>query len=83
MANQMKADAVASQNAKMERMGVKVTTGDMGSDPGKGHVRPASDHTQGTIASPYADKYSAGDGKAKATMPPIKGPPSKMNLSKM
>ena len=45
--------------------GTKITTGDMGRDPGKGHTTPQVDGTLGTIASPYADEFNAGDGKAK------------------
>lgn len=80
MTNSMRAEAEASRDDKMRRMGLKVTTADLGDNEGEGHVLPALDGTQGTVPNTYADDYRDGD-KVKArqfkTVPPVGGSESK------
>lgn len=60
MANQMRRDAEKSRDDKMGRMGVKITTADLGDNPGVGHVMPAADGTQGEASGAYAKGYKRG-----------------------
>jgi len=58
MAHQMKRDADKSRDDKMRSM--KVTTADLGTDEGVGHVLPAADGTQGEASGGYAKGYKRG-----------------------
>lgn len=69
----MRDEAKRSYDDKLDRMGIKVTTADMGDDEGIGHAVPARDGTQGKAEGEYADAYQDGD-KVKSlvrkTVPP-------------
>jgi hypothetical protein len=62
MTNPMRAEAMASRNAKLRHMGLQVRTADEYDDRGIGHTGPAADGTQGTVPNTYADDYRSGDG---------------------
>ena len=58
MAYQMRGEADKSRADKMRSM--KITTADLGTDEGVGHVMPAADGTQGEASSGYAKGYKRG-----------------------
>lgn len=58
MAHSMRREADQSRADKMRSM--KITTADLGSDEGVGHVLPAADGTQGNASGQYAKGYKRG-----------------------
>jgi hypothetical protein len=58
MAHQMKGEADKSNADKMRSM--KITTADLGTDEGVGHVLPAADGTMGDAQAHYAKGYNRG-----------------------
>lgn len=58
--NQMRREAEKAHADKLERMGLKVRTADMGEDEGAGHVLPAEDGTQGKASGARAEGYKRG-----------------------
>lgn len=74
MTNSMRAEANASRDEKLRRMGVQVRTADEYDDRGEGQTGPAADGTQGDASGGYADKFSTDNrAKAKAIAEPIEG----------
>ena len=63
MVNAYREEALASQDAKLRRMGVQVRTADEYDDRGEGKSGPAADGTMGEAQGRYADKYSTDNGK--------------------
>ncbi|MBM7047566.1 hypothetical protein [Rhizobium lusitanum] len=58
MAHQMRGEADKSRADKMRSM--KITTADLGTDEGVGHVLPGPDGTQGEASGEYAKGYKRG-----------------------
>lgn len=58
MAHSMRREADQSRADKMRSM--KITTADLGTDEGVGHVLPAADGTQGVASGQYAKGYKRG-----------------------
>lgn len=83
MANAMRAEARASADDKMRRMGVKATTADF--DNTEEYGAPDRDSTPGVAPVGYADDYRKGDkvvSRAGKTDGPIEGKKSKARLDR-
>lgn len=61
MVNSLRAEAKASGEDKLRRMGLQVRTADEYDDRGEGHTGPAADGTQGYVPNTYADDYRNGE----------------------
>lgn len=58
--NKMRDEARKAHDDKLERMGLKIRTAEMGEDEGVGHVLPAKDGTQGDASGKRAEGYKRG-----------------------
>lgn len=84
MTNSMRAEAEASRDAKLRRMGLQVRTADEYDDRGDGHTGPAGDGSQGKASGGYADKFSTNGGKtAKGVVESTTAPTGKRGAKRL
>ena len=83
MTNSMRAEAKASGDEKLRRMGLKVRTSDL--DNNEEYGAPTEDGTAGVAKTGYADAFRDGDkavGRKAKTQDPISGGKSKARLDR-